>query len=74
MCLGTPSIAAPQQVQATPPPPAPVQNAKPPILASQVNQQATQADLKRKGTQIFRNDLAIPSGGSSGGNGLNIPN
>lgn len=76
MCLSSPSIAAPQPQQAPPPPPPAAQNTKPPVLAPQVDQQKAQADLKRKGTQIFRNDtglgLSIPSSGSRG-NGINIP-
>jgi len=74
MCFGnSPVAAAPAPV--APPPPPPATNVKPPVLASQVNQQQAQADLKRRGTQVFRNDigLGIPTGGARPGNGVNIP-
>lgn len=74
MCLAPPTIQAPTPTPPPPPPPPPATEVKPPTLAPQVDQQKSQADAKRKGTQIFRNDLSIPtSGGSAAGNGINIP-
>ena len=39
------------------------------------NNDRTNANAKRKGTSIFRNDLSIPTGGGSAavGSGLNVP-
>lgn len=72
MCFSTPSVTAPTP-QAPPPPPPAATEIKPPVLADQVDQERSQANAKRKGTQIFRNDLSIPTGAARTGNGINIP-
>jgi hypothetical protein len=81
MCLGggapapAPAPAPIIQQAPPPPPPPPANNPKPPELAPQVtSQKRTSQNEKRKGTQIFRNDLSIPTSTSVGGTpGINIP-
>jgi hypothetical protein len=72
MCFSSPSAPA-QVVQApTPPPPPPNKSPTAPEIDAQDQNTRDASSAARKGTSIFRNDLAIPSGGAVG-NGINIP-
>lgn len=72
MCLGTPTVQqAPQQVlQPQAPPPPPTKDPDAPVIDPEAQKRRDMTAAQRKGTSIFRNDLAIPSAGV--GTGLNI--
>ena len=72
MCLAAPSLSAPAPTPVPAPPPPPQRDPNPPVIA---DNDRTNANAKRTGTSIFRNDLSIPTSGGAGpvGNGLTIP-
>lgn len=76
MCFGAaPTISQPPAQQIIQPPPAPPPNRAPdaPVLgADQQNARQSAATAQRKGTSIFRNDLAIPTASGNVGTGLNV--
>lgn len=73
MCFVSPSApaAAPAPV-VSPPPPPPAKDPTAPII-DPTKKARDAAQSQSQGTAIFRNDLSIPAGSGSTGNGLNIP-
>lgn len=73
MCISTPQPAQVVQQAPSPPPPPPNKSPTAPEIDPNSRNSRDASSAARKGTSIFRNDLAIPTGIPAVGSGINIP-